>query len=95
MWKRLCCYVGAIAIARRAFAMPTSERLASMPMDSLFPRDTEDFDLDDLSFIKKIAAIGDSYSAGIGAGKQLTGGYHGRSPLPTRGSTKTCPDSQD
>jgi hypothetical protein len=28
-------------------------------------------DPDDLSFIQSIAAIGDSYSAGIGAGKRL------------------------
>lgn len=31
----------------------------------------EDFDIYDLSNIKKIAAIGDSYSAGIGAGNRL------------------------
>ena len=31
----------------------------------------DDFDPDDLSFINKLAAIGDSYSAGIGAGDRL------------------------
>lgn len=88
MWNCLYYGVGIIAIARQAFAMPTSERLASMSMSSLFPRDTEDFYPDDLSFITRIAAIGDSYSAGIGAGTQLTGSYHGRFPSPARGSNK-------
>lgn len=34
-------------------------------------RDDSDFDPTDLSFITKLAAIGDSYSAGIGAGDRL------------------------
>lgn len=33
--------------------------------------DDNEFDPSDLSFIKKLAAIGDSYSAGIGAGDRL------------------------
>lgn len=37
----------------------------------LLQRDDDDFDPDDLSFIKRIAAIGDSYSAGIGAGDRI------------------------
>ncbi|KAH7138736.1 SGNH hydrolase-type esterase domain-containing protein [Dendryphion nanum] len=37
---------------------------------SLFSRD-EDFNEEDLSFIQNIGAIGDSYSAGIGAGNRL------------------------
>lgn len=69
--------VAAICLARRAFAIPTSEHLASMPMSRLLQRDVNDFDADDLSFIKKIAAVGDSYSAGIGAGSMLDGNYHG------------------
>ncbi|KAK2029623.1 hypothetical protein LX32DRAFT_588194 [Colletotrichum zoysiae] len=44
---------------------------ASMP-DFLLPRQSlEDFNPDDLSYIQKLAAIGDSYSAGIGAGNRL------------------------
>lgn len=31
----------------------------------------DDFDESDLSFITKLAAVGDSYSAGIGAGDRL------------------------
>lgn len=34
-------------------------------------RQDSDWDPEDLSFIAKIAAIGDSYSAGIGAGTRL------------------------
>jgi hypothetical protein len=48
-----------------------SQGNATMPAQ-LIPRDEfEFFDETDLSFIKKIAAIGDSYSAGIGAGARL------------------------
>lgn len=40
----------------------------------LVGRDTgDDFDPSDLSFITRMAAIGDSYSAGIGAGARLQG----------------------
>ncbi|KAI3145381.1 hypothetical protein CBS147326_331 [Penicillium roqueforti] len=45
---------------------------ASLNTEHLFGRDTTDeFDPADLSFITKMAAIGDSYSAGIGAGGRL------------------------
>ncbi|KAF1998640.1 SGNH hydrolase [Amniculicola lignicola CBS 123094] len=49
---------------------PTS----SIPL-SLTSRDDEDFDEEDLSFIQKIGAVGDSYSAGIGAGHRLGSPY--------------------
>lgn len=50
---------------------------ASLNTEHLFGRDTTDeFDPADLSFITKMAAIGDSYSAGIGAGGRL-GSYGG------------------
>lgn len=39
--------------------------------NSLMVRDDVDFDASDLSWITKMAAIGDSYSAGIGAGDKL------------------------
>lgn len=44
---------------------------ASWNMNRLMGRDAEEFDAADLSFIKKMAAIGDSYSAGIGAGDRI------------------------
>lgn len=59
-----------------AAAFPASEKLAALQRD-LFARD--DFDANDLSFIKKFAAVGDSYSAGIGAGDRL-GGIAGMAP---------------
>jgi hypothetical protein len=34
-------------------------------------RDTTDFDPSDLAYITRMAALGDSYSAGIGAGDRL------------------------
>lgn len=49
-----------------------------MPLDGIFQRDINDFDAEDLSFIKKFAAVGDSYSAGIGAGSPLERNYHGK-----------------
>ncbi|VUC37277.1 unnamed protein product [Clonostachys rosea] len=47
-----------------------------MPVQSLFPRDTLDFDADDLTYLKKMAAVRDSYSAGIGSGSPLERSYH-------------------
>ncbi|THC88424.1 hypothetical protein EYZ11_012126 [Aspergillus tanneri] len=44
---------------------------ASLNSERLMSRDTTEFDQTDLSFIKRMAAIGDSYSAGIGAGDRL------------------------
>lgn len=66
-----------IGLLSRVTAIPASDNFASMPMNSLFQRDDIDFDANDLSFIKKIAAVGDSYSAGIGAGSLLARSYHG------------------
>ena len=48
-------------------------RNATMNYKQLMMRDTDEFDPEDLSFITKMAAIGDSYSAGIGAGDRLDG----------------------
>ncbi|KAJ6060308.1 hypothetical protein N7444_002162 [Penicillium canescens] len=39
--------------------------------EQLLARDTAEFDAEDLSFITRMAAIGDSYSAGIGAGGSI------------------------
>ena len=65
---------------------PTSERDPSFPpnggeaddggyacsvCDIVQPVKGDSFDPQDLSSIKKLAAIGDSYSAGIGAGNRL------------------------
>ncbi|KAB8211919.1 fibronectin type III domain protein [Aspergillus parasiticus] len=44
---------------------------ASLNSERLMGRDTTEFYQTDLSFIKRMAAIGDSYSAGIGAGGRL------------------------
>ncbi|KAL4891313.1 fibronectin type III domain protein [Aspergillus ambiguus] len=44
---------------------------ASLAINRLMGRDTVEFDPTDLSFITRMAAIGDSYSAGIGAGDPL------------------------
>lgn len=63
-----------ITTSGTAVARPALGDIGSIPMSSLFSRATdEDFYFDDLSSIKKIAAIGDSYSAGIGAGDRLQG----------------------
>lgn len=44
---------------------------ASWSSQRLIGRDDSEFDPQDLSFIKSMAALGDSYSAGIGAGNRL------------------------
>jgi hypothetical protein len=44
---------------------------ASLNYEHLMMRDITEFDPTDLSFITRMAAIGDSYSAGIGAGDRL------------------------
>lgn len=67
-----CCfatlrYVG-LGIAIPAYRAPI--RNASIPSNPVWTRD-DDFDESDLSFITKLAAVGDSYSAGIGAGDRL------------------------
>ncbi|KAH7114166.1 SGNH hydrolase-type esterase domain-containing protein [Dactylonectria estremocensis] len=56
-----------IPLIGHAIALPATSNFASM----LMPRADDDFDNSDLSFIKKLAAVGDSYSAGIGAGDRL------------------------
>jgi hypothetical protein len=73
MWR----YLGTLAVLRQAVAAPTVneteyEAYGSMPFSQLLPRQDEaEFDPMDLSYIKNLAAIGDSYSAGIGSGGRL------------------------
>lgn len=61
-----------LILPRSVIAWPRPDDVGSMKIGSLFGRE-DDFDPDDLSFIQRIAAIGDSYSAGIGAGEVLAG----------------------
>jgi len=81
LWRGLA--VSTVVLVDHAAAVPPHEqtaRYASVAQDAranaslsepfLLSRDDE-FDDTDLSFIKKMAAIGDSYSAGIGAGGRL------------------------
>ncbi|PNY28628.1 Lipase 1 [Tolypocladium capitatum] len=73
MWCLLWSCLATISVAGLAIVHPASEDFASMPMSLLF-RDTDvDFSPEDLSSITKLAAVGDSYSAGIGAGNRLGG----------------------
>ncbi|KAJ5475502.1 hypothetical protein N7539_007789 [Penicillium diatomitis] len=69
-----------LAVAEHGLAKPITGGLALGNFSSypaqLLGRDTVDddgFDPSDLSFITRMAAIGDSYSAGIGAGTRLQG----------------------
>ncbi|KND93383.1 Lipase 1 [Tolypocladium ophioglossoides CBS 100239] len=60
-----------MSVAGLVIARPPSENFATI---SLLLRDTDDdFFPEDLSFFTKLAAVGDSYSAGIGAGDRLGG----------------------
>ncbi|KAK2007905.1 kinetoplastid membrane protein 11 [Colletotrichum eremochloae] len=69
-WRRCATIVMAIGqVSGLAVSYPS--RNASMPNLLLSRQSIEDFDPDDLSYIQKLDAIGDSYSAGIGAGNRL------------------------
>ncbi|KAH7128006.1 SGNH hydrolase-type esterase domain-containing protein [Dactylonectria estremocensis] len=81
MWRQICI----ASLLGQAMAIPAhwagSEEmrgLAATRVARLLPRQTDVveenlFDASDFSWINKIAAIGDSYSAGIGAGDRLGG----------------------
>jgi len=71
MWNLLIRCVALCSVFWPAVCIPS---LPSSLAGGIFPRqETEDneFDPGDLSFIRKLGAIGDSYSAGIGAGNRL------------------------
>jgi hypothetical protein len=55
----------------------------------LLARDDE-FDPQDLSFIKKMAAVGDSYSAGIGAGNRLGSAFDFLDPASGKSANVPC-----
>ncbi|TLD05009.1 uncharacterized protein PgNI_09260 [Pyricularia grisea] len=64
--------VVALALVPGLIAFPLGDSYTSMAINGLFARQSnDDFDPEDLSFITKMAAVGDSYSAGIGAGERL------------------------
>lgn len=81
MRRWLGSFLPAVSLFSHAAAVPASDNFASMLISDLLHRDINDFDVDDLSFIKTIAAVGDSYSAGIGAGTLLARDYHGKTPM--------------
>ncbi|KAF2793294.1 SGNH hydrolase, partial [Melanomma pulvis-pyrius CBS 109.77] len=63
-----------LAVAQGLFAaLVTCAPAVSRWPNPFLRRQDDDFDEYDLSYIKKVAAIGDSYSAGIGAGNKLGG----------------------
>ncbi|KAI8718199.1 SGNH-hydro domain-containing protein [Fusarium sp. LHS14.1] len=61
------------ALIQQATPFPSFPSLGSMliPRDGNQFDDVDSWDASDLSYITKLAAIGDSYSAGIGAGNRL------------------------
>jgi hypothetical protein len=67
------CVLAAIgqAVARPSYYSGHFADNTSIPFTRLMARQNDDFDVEDLSFIRNLAAIGDSYSAGIGAGDKL------------------------
>lgn len=84
-WRRLA----AISMVGFTIAVPPFQRItgnSSIPV-RLSLRQEDQVDPGDLSFINKLAAIGDSYSAGIGAGDVL-GTYKGKSTVPWSGNEK-------
>jgi hypothetical protein len=73
---QLWCRLTAIAaLTSYALAKPLGhwsvQENANLNTKCLLEQDNEAFDSGDISYIKRIAAAGDSYSAGIGAGYQL------------------------
>jgi hypothetical protein len=63
--------------------------MSSLQHEHLVLRDTIEFDETDLSFITTMAAIGDSYSARIGAGGRL--GNLGQALQPGSGNSLSLP----
>ncbi|PGH17920.1 hypothetical protein AJ79_00819 [Helicocarpus griseus UAMH5409] len=87
VWHRLSIlfFLPGQTIALPPFASLNTQNTATK-VTPLFPREAEverdSFDSSDLSWIKKLTAIGDSYSAGIGAGDRLgsvTGAFDSQS----------------
>ncbi|KAL1864953.1 hypothetical protein VTK73DRAFT_5582 [Phialemonium thermophilum] len=71
-WLGVCTL--AVLLTGRAAAAPHPSgygRNGSLPMIHAVRQSDDTFDVTDLSYIRKLAALGDSYSAGIGAGNRL------------------------
>jgi hypothetical protein len=67
-----------LALSRSVICFAIRSDLGSVSFNRLYGRaDEDDFNPEDLSYLKRIAAVGDSYSAGIGAGRRL-GGLDGK-----------------
>jgi hypothetical protein len=64
----ITCKSFAGSVARYDYAQDANNASMSVHLE---PRDDDEFDPSDLSSLTSIAAIGDSYSAGIGAGNRL------------------------
>lgn len=73
MWRTLWTCLASLLVGYQAFASTSSKNPLSTPINITSMNVENDFFPDDLSFIKKLAAVGDSYSAGIGAGSRLGG----------------------
>ena len=73
MWNLLLWSLLIFLTSGRAFAIPASLGYAGKVSALVNQAQIQDdeFDDTDLSFVTKLAAIGDSYSAGIGAGDRL------------------------
>jgi hypothetical protein len=72
-----CRCVAWFALINAAAAAALGPRYGFTSANRLYGRAENDgYNAEDLSYLKKIAAIGDSYSAGIGAGARL-GGFDG------------------
>lgn len=66
-----------LALTNTAAGAALGSRYGFTSANQLYGRAENDgYNAEDLSYLKKIAAIGDSYSAGIGAGARL-GGFDG------------------
>ena len=74
-------YLAFSLLSVTVISAPSHERFSALSVDSLLGKRDDDFDPNDLSFITKLAAVGDSYSAGIGAGSRL-GGLDGIVKIP-------------
>ncbi|KAL2062145.1 hypothetical protein VTL71DRAFT_6411 [Oculimacula yallundae] len=70
-WLCLVVLASVTSFAAASDGRGFSQSSANRGNATLFTRDGNNFNQEDLSFITRMAAIGDSYSAGIGAGNKL------------------------
>ncbi len=81
MWRTACHLLVALLSIPGAIAIPRyMGNRSAVRTNTLLSREDEEFYPNDLSFIRTISALGDSYSAGIGSGDRLGSAWTALNP---------------